>query len=296
MKRAAAFLISCACASSPPARTTEGKLFVDGGGGRLRVSDGGSGGVAVVFHHGLGSDWTCWQAQLEHVRATRRAVAFDARGHGESDRAPVYSIEALADDLDRVVAQLGITRFILVGHSFAGNVISAYAGRHPEKLAALVYADAVGDASGAPAEVKEYFRKQDAAVTPERLQEMYAKMLGPKAKPETRRRILASVARLDVPAFAALRGQMGDFHAREALAPFTGPKFVIDGEGDDSPAAAAHLPGVQRRTIPGVSHWLMLDDPQAFNGALDEVLAEVSASSGRARRGRAEALRPALSR
>jgi pimeloyl-ACP methyl ester carboxylesterase len=275
-KRAITALMLCACASSPPMPSRDEKMFVDGGAGRLRVSDGGSGGVPVIFHHGLGSDWTCWQAQLDHLRATRRAVAFDARGHGESERAPVYSIEALAGDLDRVVTQLGISRFVLVGHSFAGTVVSAYAGKHPEKLAALVYVDAVGDASGARAELKEYFRKQDSGVTPQKLQEMYGTMLGPKAKAETRRRILASAARLDLPAFATLRGEMGDFHATDALAPFKGPKFAIDAEGNDSPFAAARLPGVQRRTIPGVSHWLMLDDPQAFNAALDEVLAQVT--------------------
>ncbi len=159
-------------------------MFLEGGAGRLRVSDGGSGGTPVVFHHGLGADWSCWQAQLEHLRPARRAVAFDARGHGESDRAPTYSIDALADDLDRVVAQLGISRFVLVGHSFAGTVLSAYAGKHPEKIAALVYVDAVGDASGVAADVKEYFRKQDAGVTPQRVQELYAQMLGPNARPE----------------------------------------------------------------------------------------------------------------
>src|SRR5205823_8542783 len=180
--------------------------------------------------------------------------------------------DALADDLDRVVTELAISRFVLVGHSFAGTVLSDYAGRHPENLAALVYVDAVGDASNTPAEIKEYFRKQDAALTPQKLQEMYGTMLGPKAKAETRRRILASAARLDLPAFAMLRGQMGDFHAREAVTPFKGPMFAIDAEGNDSPILAAHLPGVQRRTIPGVSHWLMLDDPRAFNAALDEVL------------------------
>ena len=72
---------------------------------------------------------------------------------------------------------------------------------------------------------------------------------------------------------------MGDFRAKEALAAFKGPKFSIDAEGKDSPMAAAHLPGVQRRTIPGVSHWLMLDDPQAFNAALDEVLAQITTTA-----------------
>jgi len=239
----------------------------------LHVSDGGSGGVPVVFLHGLGSDASCWDAQLTHFRATRRAVAYDARGHGQSDRAREYTIAGLTEDLDRVVTALGIGRFWLVGHSFSGLIVSSYAGQHPEKLAGLVYVDAVGDASGAPAGVKEYFRKHDEGMTPERLQEAYEKMLGPKAKPETRRRILASAARLDLPAFASLRGQMGDFHAADAVARFPGPKFAIEAEAPPNPVTASRLPGVQNRPpIPGVSHWLMLDDPAALNAALDEVI------------------------
>jgi len=177
-----------------------------------------------------------------------------------------------ADDLDRVVSQLGISRFVLVGHSFAGTVLSAYAGKHPEKVAALVYVDAVGDASSTSEEIKEYFRKKDVNLTPQKLQEEYDAMLGPLARPETRRRVLASAAKLDLKAFASLRGQMGDFHARESLALYGGPKFAIDAEGNDNTILAAYLPGVQRRTVAGVSHWLMLDDPGAFNGALDETL------------------------
>ena len=271
--KACLLLLLAACATAP-ARQGAGPLFVQGGAGRLRVSDGGSGGIPVVFHHRLGSDWTCWQGQLDHLRQTRRAVAFDARGHGESDRAKEYSIEALADDLDRVVTQLGIEKFWLVGHSFAGTVVSAYSGKHPEKLAGVIYVDAVGDASDTPADVKEYFRKSDAGITPEKLQEAYGKMLGPKAKPQTRERILAAAARLDLPAFATLRSEMGDFRGAQTAARFTCLKFAIDAEGNESQLAAYRLQGmVKRIVIKDVSHWLMLDDPQAVNAALDEVLA-----------------------
>jgi pimeloyl-ACP methyl ester carboxylesterase len=97
-------------------------------------------------------------------------------------------------------------------------------------------------------------------------------MLGPLAKPETRRRVLEQVARLDVPAFAALRASMAEVPATGFVAKFAGPKHAIDAEGEPNPRMAYNLPGVQRRTIPGVSHWLMLDDPAALNAALDQVI------------------------
>ena len=238
----------------------------------LFVDDGGRGGVPVVFHHGLGADLEVWRGQLEHLRKSRRAVAYDARGHGRSPKAAHYSAEALADDLDEVVAQLGIARFWLVGHSYAGLVLSRYAGKHPEKLAGLIYVDAVGDVSSAPAEMIQFYLERDRGMTPARLQEEYLEMIGPLARPETRQQVLAAAARMDLPALATLRAQMPSVRAAASVAKFSGPKLAIDAEGNDSPFAAYNLPGVRRKLIAGVSHWLMLDDPDALNAALDQAL------------------------
>lgn len=238
----------------------------------LNVDDGGKGGVAVVLHHGLGSDLHVWDATLAHLRTGRRAVAYDARGHGRSPKADEYTVQALARDLDAVVTGLGIDQFWLVGHSFAGVVLSAYAGMKPHKLAGLVYVDAVGDFTRAPAAMREYFRQTDAGVTPSRLQDLFGDMLGPKAKVGTRLRVLESAARMDPPAFAALRASMSEFPSEAMLTRFRGPRRAIDVEGNDFPFLASRMPGFTRRTIAGVSHWLMLDEPAAFEAALDEVL------------------------
>jgi pimeloyl-ACP methyl ester carboxylesterase len=78
---------------------------------------------------------------------------------------------------------------------------------------------------------------------------------------------------MDLPAFAALRRSMADNPGRELLAKFAGPKFAIEVDEPQSGRSASSLPAVERKTIPNVSHWLMLDDPQATNRAFDEVLA-----------------------
>ena len=62
--------------------------FVSGPQGRLHVDDGGQGpGVPVLFVHGNTGNLTQWRAQLDHVRTSRRAVAFDLRGMGQSELA-----------------------------------------------------------------------------------------------------------------------------------------------------------------------------------------------------------------
>ena len=233
----------------------------------LFVDDGGS-GVPVVLHHGLGADLEVWRAQLEHLRRSKRALAFDMRGHGRSPRAAEYTVPALLEDLAGVTAAL--PKFWLVGHSFAGTVLTQFASEHPERLLGLIYVDALGDTSDPPHEIREYFRNADAGITPESLRQAYLEMLGPLAKPLTKERVLASVARMDPKAFAALRASMLEVPTPRQ---FGGPKFAIDAVGPPNPRMAYNLPWIRRQTIPGVSHWLMLDDPASVNARLDEALA-----------------------
>jgi pimeloyl-ACP methyl ester carboxylesterase len=234
----------------------------------LHIEDGGAGGEPVVLHHGLGADLEVWRAQIDHLRRSRRTLAFDMRGHGRSARAPEYTVESLVGDLREVTTPL--PKFWLVGHSFAGVVLTEFAGRFPERLRGLVYVDALGDSSNPPPDIRESFRAHDSGMTPDRLQEAYIEMLGPLAKPATQRQVLQSAAKMDLPAFAALRASMLEVAPPK---PFAAPKFAIEAEGVANPRLASQLPGVRRHTIPRVSHWLMLDDPAALNAKLDEVLA-----------------------
>lgn len=238
----------------------------------LRVTDAGSGSVPVVFLHGLCGDRQTWQAQIDHLRGSRRVVAYDQRGQGESDRAEKYTIELLADDLDGVANRLRLERFWLVGHSMSGAVLAAYAGKHPEKLLGLVFVDAVGDFSGAPPEMKKWFEDPGPGFGVPQMLSKFGEMLGPMAKPQTREAVLAAATKCDPRAFVQLREDLLR-PPPPGLARFQGPKLAVEAEGPDNPFLASKLPGVQRKVIAKVSHWLMLDDPAATNAALDEVLA-----------------------
>lgn len=99
-------------------------------------------GPPVVLCHGI----TATRRYVLHgsrslARAGYRVVAYDARGHGESDPAPEgdgYGYPELVADLERVVAErLGKERFLLGGHSMGAHTAVSYALRHPERVAAL---------------------------------------------------------------------------------------------------------------------------------------------------------------
>jgi pimeloyl-ACP methyl ester carboxylesterase len=113
---------------------------IPGPAGKLYVDDGGSGGVPVVFIHSFAGNSTHWTEQLKHLRKTRRAIALDLRGHGQS-QPPVnvdYSIDALEVDVTAVVDTLKLDRFVLVGHSMGGPTAIAYAAENLSKVAGLV--------------------------------------------------------------------------------------------------------------------------------------------------------------
>ena len=115
--------------------------FVVGGAPALHGEAAGS-GPPIVLCHGL----TATRRSVVHgsralQRAGHEAIAYDARGHGESDPAPSgegYGYPRLVADLERVVAdRVGERRFLLAGHSMGAHTAVAYALRHPERLAGL---------------------------------------------------------------------------------------------------------------------------------------------------------------
>jgi pimeloyl-ACP methyl ester carboxylesterase len=96
-------------------------VIVRSGPLNLNVLDEGT-GPPVVFLHGGGLTAHTWHGVVSVLRHEHRCVAFDLRGHGDSDWAGTYSLAAMADDLRTVVRELEIDRPHLVGMSLGGQV------------------------------------------------------------------------------------------------------------------------------------------------------------------------------
>ncbi|MGE3541068.1 MAG: alpha/beta fold hydrolase [Candidatus Tectimicrobiota bacterium] len=101
-------------------------------------------GPLVVLQHGGGQTRHAWKGAGETLgKAGYHAVAFDARGHGDSGWAPPdeYGHDYMVKDLLCVVEALGGRRPILVGASMGGGVSLVAIGEGHLEAAALVLVD-----------------------------------------------------------------------------------------------------------------------------------------------------------
>ena len=117
-----------------------------GSGGISIAGDswGDASGPLVILQHGGGQTRHAWKNVGELLGgAGFHAVAFDARGHGDSDWSPEgrYGLDVMIEDLKCVVAALGNRRPALVGASMGGGTSLVAAGEDHVDATALVMVD-----------------------------------------------------------------------------------------------------------------------------------------------------------
>lgn len=118
-------------------------------GGPLRVRTAG-GGPPLLLVHGFPQTHAMWHAVAPLLATEFTVVVTDLRGYGDSrrpvrggaDPAP-FGKRAMADDLVRVMAELGFDRFDVAGHDRGGRCAYRLALDHPERVRRLAVLDIV---------------------------------------------------------------------------------------------------------------------------------------------------------
>lgn len=111
--------------------------FVDLENKRIAYQSKGR-GPAVVLLHGFCEDSTIWnEFKTDLLEEKYRVVCIDLPGFGASDTIEGASISKMAAAVAAVIDEIGLTQFILIGHSMGGYVSLAYAEKHSDKLLGL---------------------------------------------------------------------------------------------------------------------------------------------------------------
>jgi len=96
----------------------------------------------VVFLHGVASSARTWGWLPDELKAGRRVILVDLRGHGRSDHAPdAYGIDDYGEDVAGLLRRVARRPAVLVGHSLGGVVAWWVAQQHPELVAAAFLED-----------------------------------------------------------------------------------------------------------------------------------------------------------
>jgi proline iminopeptidase len=296
----AVLLVPALAAAAPP---EHGKTFQAPGATLYVEVLGSAAGVPlVVVNGGPGFDHTYEHIAMpgttsawETLAKNRRVVFYDQRGNGRSGALKPGQSCTLADqisDLDAVRAHLGADKLDLVGHSWGGYLVMAYAARHPDRIRHLVtvgsaapkwsdtvflfkdifpegteradgytFADALGDAAASEAGLREYLTWL-----------FYA--------PEKRD---AFVAQVSTKVFTksvneAVDRDVGRFDLNPELRKFKFPTLVITGRYDinvaPSVAYKIHkaIPGSKFVVLERSGHLPFFEEPEPFVRAVESFL------------------------
>ena len=260
------------------------------------VAFGEEDGELVLLLHGFPQDHTCWRhVWPDLVEAGYRVVAPDQRGYSTGARpegAAAYAMPALTGDVLGMLDALGADRAHLVGHDWGAAVAWQVAARHPDRVRTLTAVS-----------VPHPLAFRDALATDEdqRRRSQYMRRF---QSPDAEQALLADDAELglrrffdgggdtvDVERYVEQMREPGRLTAAlnwyramgrdtvEGLPPVTVPTLYVWSDGDlalgrtAAEATGRQVEGPYRFVeLPGVSHWVPEQAPEALSALVLEQL------------------------
>lgn len=266
-------------------------------GVKLYYEETGS-GTPVVFVHEFAGDYRSWEPQVRYFARRYRCVTYNARGWPPSD-VPAgverYSQDRARDDIRAVMDGLGIDRAHVVGLSMGGFATLHFGLAYPERARSLLIA---GCGYGAEREERPKFRAEAdtiAAELRERGMAAFAERysLGPtrvqlqNKDPRGWREFADMLAEHSAEGSAntqqgVQKERPSIFDLEERMRALDVPALIVTGD-EDWPCLIPNvfmkrtIPSAALLVLPNSGHAVNLEEPDAFNGALERFLAQVDA-------------------
>jgi 3-oxoadipate enol-lactonase len=263
--------------TSPP-------MFLDGAP-RIAYRRQGS-GPAVVFLHGIGGNSLNWRGQCDTLSDRYATVAWDARGYGFSDDYEGdLSFGSFADDLIRLLDGLDLAQAHLVGLSMGARILMDFQARYPGRAATLTLCDCHFGFQTAltPEKRAEFIRLrqqplQEGKSLADLAPTLIDSLVGPNCTETAQADLLESILALHVDSYLKTIAASTNFDCSNDLSDFDLPVNLIYGEYDRlTPPSigediAGRISSATLRILPDAGHLSNLEQPKAFNAALENFL------------------------
>lgn len=232
----------------------------------LAIEDTPGAGVPIVLLHGLTATRRyVVMGSTALARAGHRVLAYDARGHGDSDPAQPYDYTALAQDLLGVLDGGGIERAVLAGASMGAHTAVRVALEQPERVAGL----ALITPAYLPDEPRD-LERWDALARGLREGgvEGFVAAYGIEDAPEAWQQTITTVLRQRLARHAHPEAVADALEQIPRSAPFGGekdlrsiraPTLIVASRDEADPGHPQHVGEAYRRAIPGAE--LVVEEP-----------------------------------
>lgn len=167
----AVVVLALACSSASSAQAAPANLypiqegFVDSHGALIYYEMMGRGTPLVIVHGGPGASHDYFLPYLLPLMRSNKLVFIDERGSGKSSKiedAKQYTIANMVEDIEAVRQALALGKISLLGHSFGGALVQAYAFKYQRNLSHLI----LGSTFASTKELNQALAKMKADMDP----------------------------------------------------------------------------------------------------------------------------------
>ncbi len=270
--------------------------------GTMRVERTGEQGTPIILIPGLASGAWVWKDTIAALQSEHRLYAVTLAGFDGRPAVKGDVLALAASSLRELIVSQGLARPILVGHSLGGTLALMFAAAHPDLIGGVVAVDGLpvfptteGVAATQRPALAERMRAQFANISPsefEAQQLQYMRRIGVVSEAQAVA-IAKGTSRSDPGAVAEYAGAVMALDLRPRMsairvpvlevAPYLASDYAAMGISESAKRAYYQslllgVPQLEVVTIAPARHFVMFDQPQAFNEVLRKFLDEHAAS------------------
>jgi pimeloyl-ACP methyl ester carboxylesterase len=248
--------------------------FLDRDGVRIayEVHNPGAPETPLLLSHGFGATSGMWRDNVAALSADRTVVAWNQRGHGDSDSPTdpgAYGHDQCLGDMAALLDLVGADRAILVGMSLGGYLSLEFHLAHPERVAGLVLVDT---GPGFRSDASRDRWNQTALARADAIERDGALGSASSEVGQARHRDVLGVAHAARHVLTQVDGRVMDSLPHIAV-----PTLIVVGADDTNFLGAADymlksIPGSRKVVIDDAGHASNLDQPEVFNAAVTDFL------------------------
>jgi 3-oxoadipate enol-lactonase len=238
-------------------------------------------GPWLALSHSLACRLEMWDEEVRRLSRRFTVLAYDSRGHGETSAPAVpYSLDMIADDIKGLLDHVGASKTHWVGLSMGGVFGLATALRYPGLFASMVLADTSSKLSP---EGIQAFKDRVAAVRAGGMEAMVDPTLKRWFKDSFRAKSPALMTRVaewirTTPAdgYIGMSAAIPAIDVTHRLKEIAIPCLALVGADDIAmpPSMAKiladNIPNARLEIVPDAGHLSNLEQPEAFNAALEK--------------------------